>query len=79
MADRDDHAAAPAGPHAGLCETCRFQRVVNTTRGSRFSLCNLSREDASYPRYPRLPVLECRGYRARGEAGATDEGTEASD
>jgi len=35
---------------------------VRTTRGSVFSLCERSRDDASFPRYPRLPVLECRGH-----------------
>jgi hypothetical protein len=48
--------------NAGLCDTCRHQREVKNTRGSRFSLCARSREDPAYPRYPRLPVLECAGY-----------------
>jgi hypothetical protein len=25
-------------------------------------MCELSLTDHSFPRYPRLPVLECRGY-----------------
>jgi hypothetical protein len=54
------------GPRAGLCDTCRYQREVRTTRGSRFSLCERSREDPAYPRYPRLPVLACRGYEPKG-------------
>jgi hypothetical protein len=49
----------------GLCDTCGYQREVSTTRGSRFSLCNRSREDPTYPRYPRLPVLSCPGYEPR--------------
>jgi hypothetical protein len=55
------------GPAAGLCDTCAFQRRVPNTRGSTFSLCNRSREDPAYPRYPRLPVLGCAGYERRGE------------
>lgn len=47
---------------AGLCDTCRHQRIVRTSRGSAFSLCERSRTDAAYPRYPRLPVLECPGH-----------------
>jgi hypothetical protein len=36
---------------------------VPNTRGSVFSLCRLSRtEPERFPRYPRLPVLECAGY-----------------
>jgi hypothetical protein len=38
---------------------------VPNRRGSVFSLCMRSREDPAYPRYPRLPVLECRGYEPR--------------
>ena len=55
-------AAVPSVPGAGLCNTCVHQRVVSTTRGSRFSLCERSRSDPRYARYPRLPVQECPGY-----------------
>jgi hypothetical protein len=51
---------------AGLCETCLHQRVVNNTRGSRFSLCERSKTDPAYPKYPRLPVVECAGWERRG-------------
>ena len=51
----------------GLCGSCRHQRVVGNTRGSTFSLCERSKTDPSFPRYPRLPVLECRGYEPRRE------------
>ena len=54
-----------AAPRAGLCDSCRHQRVVKTTRGSRFSMCERSKTDASFPKYPRLPVLECRGFERR--------------
>ncbi len=47
---------------AGLCDVCRHQHVVRTRRGSRFSLCRRSKTDPSYPKYPRLPVRECRGF-----------------
>ncbi|MGE5407752.1 MAG: hypothetical protein ACM3NV_03990 [Syntrophothermus sp.] len=46
----------------GLCDRCRHQRLVPNTRGSVFSLCELSRLDPSYPRYPRTPVLRCPGF-----------------
>jgi hypothetical protein len=50
---------------AGLCDTCAHQRIVRTTRGSSFSLCERSRTDPSFPRYPRLPVTACRGHERR--------------
>ena len=52
---------------AGLCDSCRHQRIVRTTRGSEFSLCERSRTDPDYPRYPRLPVVSCEGYEQRPE------------
>jgi hypothetical protein len=53
---------------AGLCESCRHQRVVKNTRGSRFSLCQRSKtEPDRFPRYPRVPVVACPGYERRDE------------
>lgn len=49
-------------PPAGLCDRCRHQRLVPNTRGSVYSLCERSRTDPAYPRYPRLPVLKCPGF-----------------
>jgi hypothetical protein len=51
--------------NAGLCAECAHQVEVKNTRGSVFSLCARSRTDPAYPRYPRLPVLECDGYEHR--------------
>jgi len=52
-------------PPAGLCDLCRHQRVIRNTRGSSFSMCGRAKTDPGYPKYPRLPVLECRGYEPR--------------
>jgi len=55
-----------AMPPAGLCDSCRHQRLVPNTRGSTFSLCERSKlEPDRYPRYPRLPVERCPGYEKR--------------
>lgn len=59
------HPAVPA-PAAGLCESCRNVRLVETRTGSRFYLCELSAVNPDFPRYPRLPVLRCRGYAPAG-------------
>ena len=56
----------------GLCDTCVHQQIVRNTRGSVFSLCRRSREDPSYPRYPRMPVLECAGHEPRADAPASE-------
>jgi hypothetical protein len=52
-------------PPAGLCDSCRYQRVIRNTRGSEFSLCERSKTEPEYPRYPRVPVTACAGYERR--------------
>jgi hypothetical protein len=54
----------------GLCGACAHARVIRSDRGSIFYLCQLSFEDPRFPKYPRLPVLECSGYRAQENANA---------
>ena len=49
------------GVDPGLCRDCRHARRVTTPR-SVFWLCRRSATDPSFPRYPRLPVIACRGY-----------------
>ncbi|HKG38631.1 MAG TPA: hypothetical protein VKB25_06545 [Conexibacter sp.] len=63
-----DEPAAPPPPLAGLCNACVHQQLVPNRRGSVFSLCRRSKTDAAFPRYPRLPVRECRGFEPRGGA-----------
>jgi hypothetical protein len=46
----------------GLCGGCVHARIVETARESRFLLCELSRTDPRFPRYPNLPVLACHGF-----------------
>ncbi|HUZ86844.1 MAG TPA: hypothetical protein VNF26_07820 [Candidatus Baltobacterales bacterium] len=45
----------------GLCVTCRHSRRVPGSR-STFWMCERSLTDRSFPRYPKLPVLRCRGF-----------------
>jgi hypothetical protein len=53
----------------GLCADCRHARRVESDRGSVFWRCELSVSDPSFPKYPRLPVRECRGYEAEAWNG----------
>jgi hypothetical protein len=52
-------------PNPGLCRTCQHSHPVESDRGSVFIRCELSLEDARFPKYPRLPVLACDGYRPK--------------
>jgi len=66
---------------SSLCETCSRMREVVTPKGSRFLLCQMSRTDPRYAKYPPQPVVRCEGYRAAVEPedepddGESGEGT----
>lgn len=49
----------------GLCGSCEHARNVRSDRGSTFVMCQKSATDPAFPKYPRLPVLECAGYEAQ--------------
>jgi hypothetical protein len=51
-----------ANPRVGLCADCNYMRIIESARGSTFYLCGRSATDANYPKYPRLPVIQCAGY-----------------
>jgi len=58
-----DAAPTPTqAPLVGLCAACIHARRVESVRGSVFLLCERSRDDPRFPRYPRLPVLACAGF-----------------
>jgi hypothetical protein len=48
-------------PEPGLCGSCVACRVVQTGR-STFYLCERSRTDPRYRRYPVIPVRSCAGF-----------------
>lgn len=55
--------------NAGLCADCIHARPVKSDRGSTFLLCELSARDPKFPKYPRLPVLSCDGYKKKAATG----------
>jgi len=60
----DSPAVKQVPNKVGLCERCIHARRIPSSRGSIFYLCGLSEVDRGFPRYPRLPVLRCPGFRA---------------
>jgi hypothetical protein len=48
-----------------LCEICALMREIITSKGSRFLLCQLSKSDPAYPKYPPQPIVRCDGYRTK--------------
>lgn len=56
-------------PHIGLCATCMHARAVPHPRGGApYWMCGRAADDPSFPRYPRLPVGQCRGHEAAASA-----------
>jgi hypothetical protein len=57
----------PAADRAriGLCLDCCHARAIASARGSSFYLCALSETDPDFPKYPRLPVLQCSGHKPK--------------
>jgi hypothetical protein len=53
---------SPAPDAVGLCRTCQWGERITSSRGADFWLCGRSFEEPEFPKYPRLPVLVCRGY-----------------
>jgi hypothetical protein len=49
----------------GLCADCRHMRIIKSDRGSVFYRCERSDSDPAFPKYPRLPVVQCRGYEVK--------------
>jgi len=46
----------------GLCTTCRHARAIRSAKNSEFWLCERSKTDARFAKYPPLPVLACAGF-----------------
>jgi hypothetical protein len=55
---------------AGLCASCVHAKVITSSRGSVFYLCQLSYVDPNFAKYPNLPVLACSGYQS--ESGSSE-------
>ena len=65
----------PPSPPPGMCGSCRHARLITSGRGSMFILCRLSEVDPSFPRYPELPVLRCRGYEPAEPTKPAEDGS----
>jgi hypothetical protein len=53
----------------GLCASCRHARHLRSSKGSEFWLCERSKSDPRYRKYPQLPVVSCAGHE-RGQPSA---------
>ncbi len=46
----------------GLCEQCAHQRLVRSERNADYLLCEYSKTDPVFEKYPRLPVRTCSAF-----------------
>jgi hypothetical protein len=51
----------------GLCAACQYVRVIKSAKGSLFVMCDLSKHDPRFTKYPLLPMLHCAGFLPRTE------------
>jgi len=66
-------AGSGESERVGLCFGCQHARVVHSDRGSTFYQCQRSAYDARFPKYPRLPVLQCAGYESKENIGKRED------
>ncbi len=52
-------------------------RRVESGRGSTFYLCQRSLSDVAYPKYPGIPVTDCRGYELATRVDSSEPRTTA--
>ncbi|HTL52846.1 MAG TPA: hypothetical protein VL860_09755 [Planctomycetota bacterium] len=62
--------SAADSTQAGLCAICRHLKRIDSCRGPVYFQCQLSLTDKQYPRYPRLPVINCTGFSAVGSSNS---------
>jgi len=60
----NQHADRRLDPTVGLCSICRFVKKQDTKRGAFFYRCGRADDDASFMKYPPIPVGECVGFEA---------------
>ncbi len=63
-----NNTASRDTPHVGLCADCRYAQQIESERGSMFYLCERSASDQTFPKYPRLPVIQCSGHQVNNLA-----------
>lgn len=53
---------SPLDLSVGLCSLCEHGRVVESSRGSTFWLCQQSDHDPALQKYPALPRMKCESF-----------------
>lgn len=48
----------------GICSQCLHVKQLTSDKGAVFMMCLRGLTDDRFPKYPRLPVLNCAGFAA---------------
>ena len=67
-----DYGVSIPTSHPGLCAACQHMERTETRRGSVFYRCLRAQTDLSFPKYPPLPVRQCRGYQPQATEDASN-------
>ena len=54
----DERRVLAVVARGGMCSWCRHARLIRSARGSFFVRCTYP----DLPKYPRVPVVQCRGF-----------------
>ena len=46
----------------GLCLDCQHTRIIENQYRSVFLMCERSKTDTQFAKYPHLPMIACKGY-----------------
>ena len=57
----------------GLCLHCRYATIVRSAHNAAYYLCERSKTDPDFAKYPRLPVLSCSGFEPRDRKNLDEE------
>lgn len=60
-------------PKVGLCRICRYHKIVISTKGSLFVLCQLAKSDSLFAKYPHLPVISCTGFKHQSKEKVAED------
>jgi len=45
-----------------ICNFCVFLRITKNERGGVFYMCQRSKIEAHFPKYPHQPMIKCAGF-----------------
>lgn len=54
-------------PSIGLCGLCIYHSLIRNSKGVQYHLCAYSKKNEIFPKYPKLPILNCPAFHSANE------------